>query len=572
MFIERLSIVSSLNDTVIRNINFHSGANFIVDKEDSTRHNHVGKTTFLKLIDVALGSKDKQFIYRDLETENPGIELHGFINSQKIFIELVLIDSFTINNAERLMLKTELFDGGKRFINGQETKSVEYNKILNAKLFDNFENVPSFRNLIKSFVRISVKNDNQAFLHSLYPTATIPQYRSLYNFLFEISDPKIDETKGHLSTELRSVKKAKNKYQQLNNIEQDINVIEQVLVQLRKDQNSLQMKISDLINGIQFEENRSKIEKIRKEYTELTRDISELQFQKKMADTKVQELSSNAHSENLDRISSQFFDEMKKLIPNIQRTFEDLVDFNSKLFENKIEYFNNLSHELQKEIENLNDKKNVLVSTNRDLISLVESDNLDEYNDLEEKLLAINNQIGQQTKSLKSLTAFNEEIQNLEKKLKQLTDKNDSESSYQEKMQVFNSHFSSLARLISNDDAILAYHLGNSFPVSIENTIDGTSTGTRKALIAAFDLAYQEFAHDIKKKVPNFVVHDIIENIEGPSFKAIIDSANEIGSQFIVAVLKEKLDSSGIPELEQQEYKIVELSVEDRLFQTKNSK
>lgn len=572
MFIERLRIISSLNGTVIRNIKFHVGTNFIVDREDSARHNHVGKTTFLRLIDIALGSKDKKYIYRDLETENPGSELHDFINDKKIFIELVLIDSFTIENPDRLVLKTELFDGGQRFINGQETKQTEYNKILNEKLFDNFENVPTFRNLIKSFVRISVKNDNQAFLHSLYTTATTSNYRSLYDFLFEISDPKIEEKKGRLSSELRAVKKSKKKYQQLNGIEQDNNVIEQVLIQLEKDKSSLQMKVSDLISGVQFEENRSKIEKIRKEYTELTRNISELQFQKNLADIKVQELSNDDHLRKLDKMSLQFFDEIKELIPTIQKTFDDLVAFNNKLFENKIEYFDNLSHELQVEIESLNSKKNVLVSTNGELISLVESDNLDEYTDLEEKLLAINNQIGQQTKSLKSLTAFNEEIKKLESQLQELSNANDSETSYQEKMQIFNSYFSKLARLVSNDDAILAYHLGNTFPVSIENTIDGTSTGTRKALIAAFDLAYQEFAYDIEKQVPRFIVHDIIENIEGPSFKEIIKSANAIGSQFIVAVLKEKLDSSGISESQQEDYKILELSVDDRLFQRKNSK
>lgn len=63
MYIKTLQIVQK-NNQIIRRVDFHSGVNFVVDEEDSDTHNHVGKTTFLKLIDIALGSKDKKiYIY-----------------------------------------------------------------------------------------------------------------------------------------------------------------------------------------------------------------------------------------------------------------------------------------------------------------------------------------------------------------------------------------------------------------------------------------------------------------------------------------------------------------------------
>lgn len=97
--------------------------------------------------------------------------------------------------------------------------------------------------------------------------------------------------------------------------------------------------------------------------------------------------------------------------------------------------------------------------------------------------------------------------------------------------------------------------------------LSGTSTGTRKSLIAAYDLAYQHFARSIGKKVPNFVVHDVIENIEGKNLHSIFDRANESGSQYIIAVLKEKLDSSDIEEEKYEEHTVLTLSADDKLFE-----
>ncbi|GAA3622110.1 hypothetical protein [Secundilactobacillus similis] len=45
---------------VIRTVDFHDGMNFIVDAGSSQeKGNGVGKTTFLKLIDLCLGAKEK---------------------------------------------------------------------------------------------------------------------------------------------------------------------------------------------------------------------------------------------------------------------------------------------------------------------------------------------------------------------------------------------------------------------------------------------------------------------------------------------------------------------------------
>lgn len=138
-------------------------------------------------------------------------------------------------------------------------------------------------------------------------------------------------------------------------------------------------------------------------------------------------------------------------------------------------------------------------------------------------------------------------------------------------MSKFNGYFTSISSRISGERPVLTYNSdSNDFPLGITE-LEGTSTGTRKSVIAAYDLAYQQFARSEKKAVPNFIVHDVLENIEGNDLHSLIQISNESHTQYIVAILKEKLSSSGISEEEQEELQVIELSSEDRLFQRENS-
>lgn len=59
MFIGSVRLRNSMTGCVMREVVFHKGANLISDTFESDRHNKVGKTTFLKLIDVLLGASGK---------------------------------------------------------------------------------------------------------------------------------------------------------------------------------------------------------------------------------------------------------------------------------------------------------------------------------------------------------------------------------------------------------------------------------------------------------------------------------------------------------------------------------
>ena len=121
MFIEFLSIISRKSDEELRRITFHKGTNLVVDSEDSERHNHVGKTTFLRLIDVLLGSDKRKSIYTDAENGAVNKALEQFIATERISIEGRLSSDLPSGKTSRTMfLRVDLFRRGARYIDGEK--------------------------------------------------------------------------------------------------------------------------------------------------------------------------------------------------------------------------------------------------------------------------------------------------------------------------------------------------------------------------------------------------------------------------------------------------------------------
>lgn len=211
---------------------------------------------------------------------------------------------------------------------------------------------------------------------------------------------------------------------------------------------------------------------------------------------------------------------------------------------------------------------------NSQYLSLVAEDRIDEYERLSTSLMQLRQDIGRRKEIVDTLERYERELASIQDDINSYSTDGSARKGkggdYQAMMSSFNSYFTPLAQRINNEKPILVYSPDtNKFPVSITE-ISGSSTGTRKSLIAAFDLAYQQFAIANRIRTPHFVVHDVVENVEGEDLHTIINVANDIDAQYIVAVLKEKLDSSHITDDEQHELQILQLADDDKLFEGKS--
>jgi hypothetical protein len=564
MLIRCLRIINQVDDYELRTVKFHSGANFIVDTDDSKQHNKVGKTTFLKLIDVALGARDRRLIYFDSETNSLEGNLEKYIRSNKSMVELTLVDNLS-NPKTTHILKVGLYKNSPYFIDGKRLKQNDYREKLNLFLFDNDKNTPSFRQLIQSFVRISMSGDTNTFLRNI-PSGTKSDYRSVYNFLFNISDPSLDQERGKIIKSLAAVKEAMKQFSQIQNSQSSTQTM-QVISSLRNEQKRLIHELDDIVSQDTFEKNRQKLTEARTEYTNLADQIAILEYRLRINKKLILDTQKDANQATNNDLTKDFFKEMKTLLPNISKSFNELVTFNKQLFLNKIKYIEQLNADLKSRIKLLKDRQDRLTKNNQDLLSLVATDKLDEYTELSAQLAKRNQEIIQQEQLLLSLNKFEKKKDSLESQLTLLNRKsNETNSVFPKKIEQFNIFFTRFAEKINGERPMLTYNPDvNQFPLAIKD-LNGTSTGTRKSLIAAYDFAYQKFAKSENKQIPNFVVHDVMENIEGVNLKTTINIANETGTQYIVALLKEKLDSSGFSKEDQSKYELIKLSSSNRIF------
>ncbi|MBM7572951.1 DUF2326 domain-containing protein [Aquibacillus albus] len=561
MFIKRLTI----NETkpaleVIREIPFVKGMNFIVDAgKDQEKGNSVGKTTVLKLIDICLGAKDRKYLYFDDETKQTNEKLKNYIIGNKVNVELMIVESFDDEKSSEYILSVDLYPRGKRYINGIEMSQNDYWQQLNVIFFSNLADYPTFRQLINMFVRIDQRADNHKFLKFLHRTNDAT-YENIYSYLFELQDQEVSNYILDLRKEIAEKNKEIKNFMSINNFK-SIDSINQKVTLLESTIDELNNQMNILVNSRKFKENEEKISEIKIEYANYNDQIDELIFKRQritgiLADAK-HEINNGIDKDVLKNL----YNETLKAMGNLQKDFEDLVKFNDELVHNKIRYFNSQLEKVEKKVFRLEKEKSRLFEKHKNVIMLIEENKIDEYTSLQGKLAEYNEELGSSKNIRSTYNQLEARIAELVEKLEKTEEEADVK---EDSLSIFNKYFSQYSEK-TNGEPFMLYKTEKGFPFGIDYVKRGLSTGTRKSIIAAFDLAYQRLARDLEKKVPNFIVHDVIETIDQVALKAIINIVNSIEGQYIVAVLKEKIQDN---DLIQKSNIVVTLSENDRPFNT----
>lgn len=559
MFIKCLTIKEKIPvEKIIREIPFTKGMNFIVDEgKNQEKGNSVGKTTILKLIDLCLGAKVKKFVYYDDETKQTNEKLKTYIIKNKINVELTVVDSFDKQNSTEYILSVDLYPRGKRYINGVEKNQNEYWQQLNVIFFSNLANSPTFRQLINMFVRIDQRADNNKFLKFLDRTNGAT-YENIYSYLFELQDQEISNYILELRKEVTEKNKEIKNFMSINNFK-SVDSINQKINLLEASIDELNNQMGILVDSRKFKENEEKISEIKIEYANYKDQIDGMLFKRK----RITEILTDAEQEIKNGIDvgvlRNLYNTTQEAMGELHKEFGDLVKFNDELVHNKIKYFNSQLEKIDEKIAFLEESKNQLFENHRNVIMLIEENKIDQYTLLQNELAEYNEELGSNKSIRSTYNLLDNRVAELQKKLEETENEADVK---EDALTLFNKYFSQYSEK-TNGEPFMLYRTEEGFPFGIDHVKKGLSTGTRKSIIAAFDLAYQQLAKELGKKVPNFIVHDVIETIDQVALNAIINIVNSIECQYIVAVLKEKIRDNG---LIQSSNIIVTLSENDRPF------
>lgn len=559
MYLKKMKICETFpQEKVIREIEFNNHVNFIVDESNSENHekgNGVGKTTTLRLIDICLGIGSRTDLYKDSETKSVNGTLEKYITDSKITTTLILVDDFN-NPRKTVTLQVDLFPRGKQYINAEYHPQAKYKLEMNKLLFHNELNSPTYGQLMGMFFR-GKNDDGMKFLKFLHVTTTNIEYENIYNFLFELQNQSLSTSILKLKEEEKSLTNDISNHSKINNFT-SIDVIKQRLAVLELNIEKVSKKISLLVDSEEYKENEQKIQQIRVDYANLLNEIARIQFKIKRIENIIYDTKEEKKYKLDIEALKELYDESVGLFGELNRQFKDLVSFNASLLDNKIEYFTGQLNRLTVKLERLQKEKKYMFENFSSIIMLIDSNKLEEYEELQRELENLSYEKG---KNLQIIEVYDElllkhheistELENFEKEL--------SES---DNIKKFNKYFIEYSGKTNNEELLL-YRNPEGFPFSISSLKNNFSNGTKKSAIAAFDLAYQSFALEINKAVPHFFIHDTIENIDKVGMMEIVAISKRINSQYIAAVLKDKIeDISGIEERD----KVLKLTESEKLF------
>ncbi|HAP2766075.1 TPA: DUF2326 domain-containing protein [Enterococcus faecalis] len=536
MFIKSLTIRESDNKE-IRKVTFKKGMNIITDGADQEgeKGNSLGKTTVLRVIDICLGSKDKKYLYYDAELENTNTVLEKYICEKKVFAEMELCDD--IDEPKIITtLKVELFPRGKRYINNQKFIQNDYYLELNKLIFKNELEKPTFRQLIGMFVRIGQKEDNNRFLKFIDYNIPSEIYENIYSFLFKLDDSARSEQILSLKNEIKAIENNIKQFKYFHSIKNE-NILKQQLLSLNADIERVSNSMSCLTDAEVYKDNEQKIQEVKFNYTGMLDELDVNEFKlSKLKNNLVKAESADSTQIDLN-ILQNLYSETEDNLGKLQKKFEELVEFNNSLVENKIDFYKKQVINYEKKVNEINKSIKEYFLENKDIIMLIESNQLEEYRELDHEKSRLIEEKGRLLEVKEKYEALLESLKNTRQLLEDIPE---TAKDIDEITQEFNVYFREYSEKIIQEKFIL-YPTGKTFPIGITNEETGLSTGTKKSAIAAFDLAYQNYAEDEGISVPKFIVHDVLESMDKVGLEGIVDIANEIGCQYIAAILSDKL-------------------------------
>lgn len=563
MFLKQLIIGN--DELTIRDIKFHKGINLVLDKTKSKDKresgNNVGKSTIIKLIDFCFGSKPEN-IYLDPEFKKPNIKVENFLKDNDIIITLKLVENLEDETSDEVLIKRNFLKNSQKIqeVNGESIKNdKKFQHRLKELIFKSSEIKPSFKQIVSKNIRDD-KNRVEHTLKVLSSYTSQDEYEALYLFWLGIS---LDSSER--KQKLLTAKKIEENLQKRLKKETNLSQIEQSLIVVSRSISLLEDKKNSLSENSQYNEDLKKLNQVKSDLNSLSSNLGRLELRKSLILESQTELKQEFAQIDPQKIKN-LYESAKKLMPNIQKSFEETLAFHNEMIKEKIRY-------ITEELPNLEDsiskirfeiEKNLTAETEL-TNNLKKSDFNEELQKIIFELTHLYEQKGKLEEKERLWASSLDKLQQIIDELEEIDDGiQNLDDLIQERITKFNEFFSDLSYRLYGEHFILSSQQNEK---GLELVIDSLSgklgTGKKKGQIFAFDLAYIQFADSLDIECLHFVLLDQIENVHDNQISSLLlEIVNNINCQYILPVLKDKLPS----EIDVKQYEILSLSPDDKLF------
>lgn len=575
MFLKSLTISSG--SKIIREINFRKGINLIVDETPITNNkietgNNVGKTTVLKLIDFCLGA-DAKAVYNEPEYKKEYKLVKDFLKDGKVLITLILKEDLDIYNSNEIEIERNFLSRKEiiRRINGDDLTEDEFELRLTELIFPKHKALkPTFRQIISHNLRYEDESITHT-LRTLNKYSTDVEYETLHLFLLGC-----EVESGSAKQEILAKIKQEDTFKSRLEKTQTKTAYETALALINLDVQKLNKRKENLNLNENFENDLNKFNDLKYQISKVSSELSRLSIRRDIIQEAKQELESNLS--NVDTKQLQIiYDQATNQVTGIQKTFEDLVKYHNQMIVEKVKFITQELPNLESKIESTNIiLKNLLSDEKKVSSSIAKSDT---FEDLEKIINELNDKFkkkGEYENIIMQLDEVENELKQLNGRLKNIEEdlfSDNFEQIIKERREKFNKYFASISSELYGEQYVLNYDITinkkgqrlykfSTFDVNNPNIASGKKQGE----ISCFDIAYVLFADEERIPCLHFVLNDKKELMHGNQLVNIANLVNKNNIQFVASILKDKLPT----ELNNQDYFVVELSQEDKLFRIEN--
>lgn len=572
MYLKKL-VISSRSGT-IRDISFHLGVNLIVDQTvsigDTSTGNNVGKTTVLKLIDFCLGAKES-IIYQDSETKKTFEDVKDFLINEEIIISLVLSEDLLDESAKTIRIRRNFLKRSKKImeVNGVNliaNQGKEFEEELDSLLIGYRENKkPSMRQILAHNIRYSdIRINNTLKMINNY--TSLPEYEALFLFMFGIEIPDRAPYLKKLKLE-NDFKRRITKSQGKNELELQLSLTNEKLRKLDSQKSTLNI-------NEHYEEDLQKLNIIKYQISRVSSEISELDLRKELILETEKELKSDVSTIDIEALR-EVYTQANSLVENVQKTFEDLVNYHNNMIVEKIRFIIQDIPAINDELKQVRMRLNDLLTTERELTKKIA--NSDTFQDLELIINEMNSTYqkkGELEKSISQIVEVEQSIENLTDDIENI-DKNIFSEEFSQRIydQVnkFNVFFSQVSNTLYNEDYGITfdkrYDKKTQRYIYVFNSFnDNNSSGKKQGEIICFDLAYILFAREENIPKLDFILNDKKELMHGNQLLKIAEYAAENKIQLLFSILEDKLPQA----LNNDDNIVLRLSQDEKLFKIEN--
>lgn len=566
MFLKSLLI--STPTKVIREINFHKGLNLIVDdtpNSETSTGNNVGKTTILKLIDFCLG-RDGSVIYKDPENKREEYKIvKDFLINEKVIITLTLVDDIETPHTEVEISRNFL----KRkeiicTINGEDVNVGELETKLMHTIFPSLNiSKPTFRQIIAHNIRYEdIRLNNTLDILNAYTRTE--EYETLYLFLFGC-----DYDEGRRREELIANIKSEEVYLKRLQRAHTKSAYKVALEDVGREIVKLEDQKSKLNINPQLDKDMSDLTSIKERLNSIGSQRNGLQIRRNIIQESIEGFKDQKFEYDLAQLQL-IYQQASSLIPVLQHTFEEMVEYHNKMLANRIVFIESEIPNVEKQILALTKQFDELRLQEVALTEKITTS--DTFEELENIILALNKQYtlkGQYSSIIEQIEEVEKDLKKYQQELSQIDDglfAEDFQAKVDSQLSKFNAIFADISdelydeRYAVKSDVVTNRKGQRNYKFSVMET--NLSTGKKQGEISCFDIAYTIFADQEDIPCLHFILNDKKELMHDHQLITLADIANRENIQFVASILKDKLPE----QLQKEEFYVVELSESKKLF------